>query len=309
MKKNVFFTNHRVFILALVLALVGAVLLGSVLSSLLRADRVTEMLVKRERKNGIYEDSDDWANQDNEIGAANDLLTESFLPQKAETAEEVYAIVKHAAAALGCPSLPEEYETAYVEERENILGEIEPAYWVVSEALSGYGAEAETQPYRTSVYYKAAVDPQTGRLIDISYLDYIMRFDFAEQGAATAADGEAVLQEHEEYLSAAAAHIRALYPSEHNVRAKLKSVGLERGHLSVHVYVNTDADGIHMLNLMRKDGALVTVYYACGPEQWWEEADPTFTNYDVNGWWLSSAEPKTKAPKPLLQLADKFVRE
>ena len=35
-----------------------------------------------------------------------------------------------------------------------------------------------------------------------------------------------------------------------------------------------------------KVGELLTVHYGCGPENWWDEADPTFTNYDANGWWL-----------------------
>ena len=285
MKKTIW-TNNRVFLFALILALIGALLLGTVLSLILKMGDRAETAVEREEKIGIYEDSGDLLTEEHGDDAENGLPTETNLPQTAETAEDAYAIVKHAAAALGCPALPEEYEVAYVEEREPVPGYIEPAHWVVSEALTGYGEEAETQPFRTSSVYKATVDPKTGRMGSFSCSDYVMQNVFTEWGTSDAADGEAILQEHMEYLDFAAEHIRVLYPSERNVRAKLKAVGLERGHLNVHVYVNTDADGIYMLDLMRKDGELLTVHYGCGPENWWDEADQTFTNYDAYGWWL-----------------------
>jgi len=266
--KRVFMKN-KVFVLALVLALLGAVLLGTVFACAIQKEAAAATEIEREQAVEIVEDSKMPTPTPVQKPQPGDKMAIPALQGGVENAEQALAIAKHAAETLSGFAFTDDATTEYNAEKSDEHYTM-PAHWIVRDSEENMTMHVQ-------------IDAETGRL---NYFSCGARIQNTLDGwgSATVEDGEAVVKDHAAVLAEAEARIRAFSPAETVQESWVSSVIRQEGYLYAYVMVTTDVT-TYNLDFIRNDGwELTECALFSGIVERDAELEAQFYDNDADAW-------------------------
>ena len=230
--------KNRVFILAMVLALVGAALLGTGFACAVQKEAAAAVLVEREQTVEILENSEVMPTPPPKEPQADDKTAVSIAQDAKIDADTALAMANHAAETLMDMQFPDDTIVEYIPSKDDVHFST-PAYWSVKDPAEEGGLYLQ-------------IDAATGNLLYMVGSPMIVG-GLDDWGTATVEDGEAILKDPSVVLMEAEKRSRAFRPEETVKESWLFSVTRQEGYIHAHTMVSTDA-ATYGLDFIQLDG-------------------------------------------------------
>jgi len=219
--------KNRVFILAMVLALVGAALLGTGFACAVQKEAAAAVLVEREQTVEILENSEGMPTPPPKEPQAGDKTAVSTAQDAKIDADTALAMANHAAETLMDMQFPKDTIVEYIPAKEDADARFAtPAYWSVKDPAEEGGLYAQ-------------FDAETGAMTYVTCGE-VFRNGLDGWGTATVEDGEAIIDDPSLVLAESEKRIAAFRPDQTVQETWLHMVHRQEGYLMPYVFVTTE---------------------------------------------------------------------
>lgn len=223
MKKSL--AGNRVFVLAIVLAFIGAALLGTLFACALEKDALAETVVEREHMVEITENSMAMPTPSPKVTHAGETTAVPVVEGAVADADTALAMANHAAETLMDMQFPKDAIVEYIPSKDDVHFST-PAYWSVKDPAEEGGLYAQ-------------FDAETGAMTYVTCGE-VFRNGLDGWGTATVEDGEAIIGDPSLVLAESEKRIAAFRPDQTVQETWLHMVHRQEGYLMPYVFVTTE---------------------------------------------------------------------